>query len=138
MMIAVTREIFSPQFTLGSLRVNGHMFCYTCEDAVRETDEPVENWKIKGRTAIPRGTYQVVITMSNRFKKELPLLLSVPGFEGIRIHSGNVAADTEGCLLVGLTRTNEGVGNSRAAMDLLMPELEEAIANGSQITLEIS
>tara|TARA_R110000868_G_scaffold106769_3_gene292571 strand:- start:511 stop:810 length:300 start_codon:yes stop_codon:yes gene_type:complete len=91
---------------------------------------PVEDWKIKGMTAIPRGKYQVVITHSNRFKKPLPLLKNVPGFEGIRIHNGNFHTDTEGCLLIGLGRTESMVTESRAAMEQFMPKLEHALTEG--------
>lgn len=84
MLINVKRDILTPEFTLGTLSVNGHVFCFTCEDAVRDH-------KILGKTAIPYGEYQVTVTFSNRFQKDMPLLLAVPGFEGIRIHSGNVA-----------------------------------------------
>lgn len=80
----LTREVFSPEFTLGKLVINS-LVLFTCEDTVR--DGP----KIPGATAIPAGKYKVVITFSNRFQRHLPLLLDVPGFSGIRIHSGNVA-----------------------------------------------
>jgi len=96
-------------YTLGSLFLNGKFFCYTVEDQ----DRFLENGgtKIKSRTAIPRGQYKMIVTFSNRFQKELPLLISVPGFEGIRIHGGNSAEDSEGCILVGSNRTKFGVSN---------------------------
>lgn len=106
--------------TIGELFINGKFECYTLEDIER-----VE--KVKGKTAIPKGRYQVVITMSNRFKIELPLLLNVPNFEGIRIHAGNKATDTEGCLLLGQTRSIDFVGNSKKAMAVFMPKLKEAL-----------
>lgn len=105
--------------TIGELSINGIFECFTLEDKEREV-------KIKSETAIPKGTYNVVINMSNRFKKEMPLLQNVPGFEGIRIHSGNTNHDTEGCILVGKTRGEESIGGSRAAFANLMTKLKMA------------
>ena len=124
MEITLHREPSNAQSTLGRLDVDGIFECFTCEDIVR----PV---KIKGETAIPAGCYQVVVTMSNRFKRELPLLLNVPDFEGVRIHTGNTAVDTEGCILVGqeMSRCN-GVLNSRAAFSHLFSKIEEALQDG--------
>lgn len=119
-------------FTAGSLLINGRFFCYTLEDQERAS-------KIWGRTAIDRGRYQVVMTYSNRFKKVLPLLLNVPNFEGVRIHAGNTADDTEGCILVGDDNQNlydSFLANSKKAMDRLMPLLAAA-AKREKIYIEI-
>jgi len=106
------RDVKAPTFTLGKLHVNGIRMLYTVEDKVRQVNGvPVIEWKVKGETAIPTGDYRVIVSMSHRFKKMLPLLLDVPGFEGIRIHPGNTDKDTEGCILVGTHRTKEGVGD---------------------------
>lgn len=80
--------------------------------------------KIRGRTAIPEGRYPLVVTRSPRFGKWLPLLMRVPGFECVRIHSGNTAADTQGCILVGENRKKGMVLSSRAAMERLMRLLD--------------
>jgi hypothetical protein len=105
-----------PDVTIGELTIGSLHVCFTCEDAVREIPgEPVEDWKIKGETAIPVGRYRIERTFSNRFQKVLPQLLNVPGFEGIRIHPGNTSADTEGCILPGLDRLPNGVGSSQLA-----------------------
>ena len=125
--------------TTGSLFVNGEFECATLEDVVREIPGvPVERWKIKGKTAIPAGTYAVQLTMSNRFKRVLPLLVAVPGFEGVRIHPGNTSADTEGCILVGLGHADDRITDSRAAFDALFARLDAAAKRGEPITLEIS
>lgn len=105
--------------TIGQLFVDGVFECFTLEDVEREV-------KIKNITAIPKGKYKVVITPSNRFKRNLPLLLYVPNYEGVRIHSGNVSADTEGCILVGETKRTDFVGNSRKAFDKLFAKLKTA------------
>ena len=90
MELTLTRTDFTNDSTIGELSVNGKFECFTLEDKVR----PV---KIKGMTAIPAGAYEVVINFSERFQRPLPLLLNVPNFDGIRIHAGNTAKDTEGC-----------------------------------------
>lgn len=107
--------------TIGELYVDGKFECYTLEDVVRE-----DGVKILGQTAIPEGTYEVVISLSPRFQKLLPLLLNVPNFEGVRIHTGNTAADTEGCILVGRKRLVNSIGESRLAFDALFPKIQAA------------
>ena len=109
--------------TVGELRINGEFECYVLEDIEREV-------KVYGKTAIPTGTYEVVITMSNRFKKEMPLLLNVPNFSGIRIHKGNTAKDTEGCLILGQYRNLDFVGSSKKAYDAFMPKLIKGLKMG--------
>lgn len=135
MKLLLERLQFDPDVTIGRLSVDGVPECWVCEDTVREVDgQPVESWKIKTATAIPRGTYRVVLTMSARFGVVLPLLVDVPGFTGIRIHPGNDALDTDGCLLPGLVRMAKGVGKSRLAFDALMHKLRAA---GNDITIEV-
>ena len=80
---------------------------------------------MKGVSAIPEGRYPVVVTWSPKFKRWLPLLLHVPKFEGVRIHAGNTAKDTQGCILVGENREVGKVLNSQRALDRLMKLLRE-------------
>jgi hypothetical protein len=116
--------------TIGELSIDGKFECYTLEDVERKE-------KVFGKTAIPKGTYEVVMTMSNRFKKRMPLLLNVPGYEGVRIHSGNKPEDTEGCLLLGKTRGVDVIGDSRKAIADFYPKLEAALKVGKvTITIE--
>jgi len=124
------RDSFSDNCTLGTLSIGNQIF-QTLEDVVR--DGP----KIPGKTAIPAGSYKVIINWSSRFQKHMPLLLDVPGFDGIRIHSGNTAADTEGCILLGLARGEDSVLNSRKALDIFMPLLQDAISCGNNF-IEVS
>lgn len=113
--------------TIGELTIDGKFECYTLEDIEREV-------KIKAETAIPKGTYKVIINQSNRFKRLMPLLLNVSNFEGVRIHAGNTNHDTEGCILVGRTRGVDFIGQSRKAYDSLFKKMQEA----KEITLTIS
>lgn len=135
MKLTLIRTDFDPTTTIGQLLVDGKQECFTCEDTVRPAGEE----KIFGRTAIPYGTYQVKLTWSNRFKRMMPLVCDVPGFSGIRIHTGNSSADTEGCILVGRTRLSglSGVGESRIAFNDFYPKLEAAALRGEAIELEI-
>jgi hypothetical protein len=126
MQITVKRLYKTDTSTIGELLIDGMFECFTLEDAEREV-------KIKGETAIPKGTYKVIINESNRFKRLLPLLLNVPNFEGVRIHSGNSNHDTEGCILVGQTRNKNYIGQSRKAFDKLFKKMQAA----KEITLTI-
>lgn len=127
MTLRLVREPSRDGATLGVLFVDGHFQCFTLEDVVRDVPGmPVSAWKVPQQTAIPAGRYRVIVTPSVRFQRPLPLLLDVPGFSGVRIHPGNTAADTEGCLLVGLDRQRGRVLRSRVAFELLFPLIEQA------------
>lgn len=93
---------------------------FVLEDRVR-----APGVKVPKQTAIPAGTYRVAITPSLRFKRPLPLLLDVPMYSGIRIHPGNVPADTEGCLLPGLERGIDRVLRSVDAFEAIERALSE-------------
>jgi hypothetical protein len=80
----------------------------------------VATWKIAGKSAIPVGTYDVVIDRSVRFNRLMPHILNVPGFTGVRIHSGNTAADTEGCILLGAEKTTDYIGHSKLAFEIIL------------------
>ena len=106
MKIKLVRIAFKETYTIGKLYVDGKYVCDTIEDKDRGLDNSMTvneilRKKIKGQTAIPTGHYIIEITYSHKFKRMMPLLLGVKGFSGIRIHSGNTAKDSEGCLLVG-------------------------------------
>ena len=133
--IKIIRDTFSDESTIGKLYIDGEYFCETLEDKDRFLE--AGGVKIYGKTCIPRGVYKLVITMSSRFKKELPLLLNVPQFEGIRIHAGNTAADTDGCILLGRARRNNFVENSRDAVNEFIEKLREALNNGEKCEIEV-
>ena len=130
MHIRVMREPSINDTTLGSLFIDDHWQCHTLEDVIRPAGE-----KVRNKTAIPPGRYRLILSMSNRFKKIMPEVLNVPMFTGIRIHSGNTAKDTAGCLLVGQTRSVEtrSIGRSRFAYTALMLKLMAAVKAGETI-----
>lgn len=120
MELKLIREVFTEESTIGKLFVNDKFHCFTLEDKVRPE-------KIKSITAIPAGKYEITITFSNRFQEMMPLLLNVPNYEGVRIHPGNYAKDTDGCLLVGSTKAVNMIGNSRTQYQQLLRILQQTI-----------
>ena len=140
MELVLKRYNFGEKSTLGKLFVGGVFFCYVLEDKVREIEnEPVAKWKIPSQTAIPRGQYKVIIDFSSHFGTELPHILDVPGFDGVRIHWGNTDIDTEGCLLVGSSVVNEDfISNSRATFNHLFDLMEASYERGGDISIEVS
>lgn len=124
MFLRLIREPSVQGTTFGSLYLNGHWECWTLEDEIRERPYvPVSQWKVAGQTAIPAGVYPVTVTMSSRFQVPLPLIQDVQGFSGVRIHAGNSIHDTEGCVLVGLDRSDRRILRSRVALERLMAKL---------------
>lgn len=123
MELKLLRKYCKTSYTIGHLYIDGKYFCDTIEDVVRDL---VTEKKVKGRTAIPAGRYRVVLNWSPRFQCVMPLLLDVPHFDGIRIHAGNTAKDTEGCILVGRNTQPAMVTDSKATMRDLMQVLTTA------------
>ncbi len=130
MYLILKRRWLIDNATLGELYIDGEYFCYTLEDKVRDE-------KIKGITAIPYGSYKVVIDWSNRFGKRMPHILNVLNFEGVRIHAGNTDKDTEGCILVGFTKGEATIGRSKDAYEQLFTALEASFNRNEAITLDI-
>ena len=127
MKLFLQRKLSNTNNTLGELFIDGIHQCFTLEDVVREV-------KIPKVTAIPQGTYKVILNVSNRFKRVLPLLIDVPNFSGVRIHNGNREGDTDGCILVGKEIGDDGksLKNSNVALFELLAKL-----SGQTITIEI-
>lgn len=136
MNITLTRKEFTDKSTIGELFIDGKFECFVLEDKDRKLETAGGKAKVYGLTAIPRGKYSVVITYSNRFKQLMPLLMNVPYFEGIRIHKGNVAEHSHGCLLVGNTKSKDFVGGSAIAYDRIFKKLSAA-AKKEKIIIEI-
>lgn len=128
MNLTLNRKWLTPVSTGGELLLDGAWECFTLELPVRDG---------KPGSAIPAGTYVVKITPSPKFGRDMPRLYDVPGRSGILIHWGNVAgdipttavveeSDTEGCILVGQTRSEDFVGKSRLAFEELLTKIAAA------------
>lgn len=132
--ILIKRVALKPTYTIGHMYINGKYMCDTLEDTNRDSNKNgvFDNGevKIKGQTAIPYGTYEVVWAYSPKYKRFTPRLLNVPSFEGILIHSGNTSKDTEGCILVGENKKKGMVLNSRATVNKLYPIIRNACKQG--------
>ena len=114
-------------------------FCDTLEPTWRDYEHGA--YKVKGRSAIPEGRYAVVISWSPKFKQWLPILLGGPDFnrkwQGMRIHAGNTAKDTEGCILVGQNREVGKVLDSRKWLYELKQKIVEAKDRGEAVWITI-
>ena len=133
MKLILTRHARRADYTIGRLEdENGKKICDTLEPIWRNYDGG--EMKIPRKSAIPEGSYRVVVTKSRRFQKYLPLLVGVPGFEGVRIHAGNTSRDTEGCILVGQNLQIGKVLWSRITLEKLMKLIE----NEKEIFLTIN
>ena len=144
MNLLLARDVFGETYTLGVLTVDGLPFGFTVEDEDRGLDagmpiEEIRRRKVKAETAIPAGVYPVKRTWSPKYERLVPIVQNVPGFAGIRIHSGNDEADTEGCILPGLSRdaAKGTIGKSRAAVAWLDKEIAACEARGEAVTLTI-
>jgi hypothetical protein len=142
MKLTLNRRFFGATYIIGTLSIDGVRYCDTLEDKNRDLNhdgdlnDPGEG-KVAGETAIPFGTYKVVVTMSPKFKRELPRLLDVPHFDGILIHRGNTAADSAGCVLVGENREKGKVLNSTTYEVDLTKRIKAAIKNGEAVTIQV-
>ena len=130
MLITVQRRPPQGGATIGEMFLDGTKECFTLEDEPHEV-------KIPGKTCIPAGKYRVIMSRSPRFNKVLPELLAVPNYTGVRIHSGNKAEDTEGCILVGEEAYENTIGRGREALLELMAAIDMAIEGGEQVWIEV-
>lgn len=135
MQLKLQRVIRTDHSTIGELFINGIRECFTLEDKDRglKQFDPIGEIairKVYGKTAIPSGTYEVILSFSNKYQKYMPLLLNVPGFNGIRMHSGNKPEDSLGCILMGQTKGSDFIGQSRIAVASFMSKLQKALKKG--------
>ena len=143
MELRLERKYRNNNYCIDKLYINGKYFSDVLEDPDRGlTDtmslEEIKKIKIKGNTCIPYGTYNITITYSPRFKKNLPLINNVKGFDGIRIHSGNTPQDTEGCLLLGLNKVKGRVVDSKVTVNKFIDIVQEALNKGEKVTITIT
>lgn len=134
MNIVLKRIAKRDTYTIGQLYIDGQYWCDTLEDRVRDLSK---ERKVAGETAIPAGTYDVVVNISPKFKRLLPRLLSVPHFEGVLIHRGNTAADSTGCILVGENKAKGKVLNSTIWEHRITEYLLDAQNKGEDIKITV-
>lgn len=134
MVLELKRRFKGPEYTIGSLYINGKYLCDTLEDTVRDLSKEA---KIKHKTAIPEGQYIVIVNRSPRFRRDLPRLLNVPLFEGILIHAGNSNLNTSGCILVGENKIKGKLVNSKYYEEKLTSTLKEIQRKGEGITIKV-
>lgn len=133
MELRVNRFRKTEKATIGRLFIDGVAECYTLEDCLRK-----DGTKIDGETAIPSGTYNVIIDASTRFKRDMPHIMDVPNFTGVRIHSGNTDADTEGCILLGTAiKDDDYITGSKDAFNAFYTKLKMALEAGESAEIYI-
>lgn len=145
MEIGLNRRHFKDTYTIGKLYIDSQYFCDTLEDKVRELhdinhdndfNDPGEG-KIYGETAIPCGRYKVDIVWWTKHQKEVPIILGVPGFTGILIHSGSDPKHTEGCILVGENKYKGRLVNSPYYATTLTNMIRDAINEKEKVFITI-
>lgn len=146
MELILTRKYFNDYYTIGHLSLDDHRLCDTLEDTVRDLVDLNDDGdfmdsgegKIYGKTAIPAGRYRIILNYSPKLKRVLPLLLSVPGYTGIRIHKGVTASHTEGCILVGENTEKGRLSNGRYYEIMIITLIQQAKKAGEEIWITIN
>lgn len=153
MKLTLKRIARKEGYTIGRLYIddNPKPFCDTLEDRDRGLEQAmpldmIKRIKVKGETAIPTGTYELSMRhISPKYSRKkafaftggvMPRLLNVPGYEGVLIHSGNTAADSEGCILVGENKAVGKVLNSMATFKALWSVLNQRKSEPITITVQ--
>lgn len=142
MKLTLKRGFLGDTYTIGKLYIDGNYFCDTLEDRVRDYNKDGDlldagETKVYGETAIPYGTYDIVLAMSPKFGRILPRLQNVPHFDGILIHAGNSASDTLGCILVGVNDKKGWVSQSRKHEDELVTKMKIDEKVGQSLKIEV-
>lgn len=139
MHVRIERKWPKSEYTIGRVYINDTFFCNSMEDCDRGLQQwmsvaEIDASKIYGETAIPKGKYIVTMDYSPKYKRAMPHVMNVKGFSGIRIHSGNTAKDSLGCILLGKNDKVGWISNSRATCAEFERRL---IAAGGTCELEI-
>lgn len=141
MNLTLKRLNLTPNYTEGELYVNGVYFCMTLEDTNRDLNKNGQfdnnEKKVYGETCIPYGKYKVILSYSPKFKRELPEILEVPNFQGIRIHRGNKTSHTLGCVLCGEKVKNGYLSNSTPYEIKLVELFKQAKLRNEESFIEI-
>lgn len=140
MNIVIKRFLLENKFSVGNLYIDKKFYCNTIEDRDRDlrqvmSVDEILSKKVYSETAIPTGIYKVIIDYSNKYKRNMPHILNVKGFDGIRIHSGNFATDSMGCVLCGAFNGKDAVVNSRATTKVVQDLIQKAIDEKEEVTL---
>ena len=133
MKLTLKRIFLGEKYTIGKLYIDGVYFCDTLEDKYRDL---TKEKKVMHETAIPYGTYKVIVNLSPKFKRELPRLLNVPHFEGVLIHNGLYPSHTSGCILVGENKIKGALINSKPYETKLIQILKQALLT-QEVIIEI-
>lgn len=136
------RKYFKPVYTIGDLFIKSSFFCNTLEDVDRDLNKDGDlsdygEMKIYGETAIPYGRYRVIVTRSPKFNRDLPLILDVKHFTGIRMHRGKTINNTSGCVLVGENTKKGQLTNGEHYENKLTAILKAYIYAGEEVYINI-
>lgn len=142
MKLLLIRQHIRDTYTIGHLLIDGEYYCDVIEDRIRDRNadgdlDDQDEGKVYGETAIPYGTYDIELTYSPKFKRVLPMLKGVRHFTGIRIHRGNTAEDSYGCLIVGENKIPGKVINSTGYETGLIMGMHAAVKRKETIKIEI-
>lgn len=136
------RRYFKPEYTIGQFSVDVERLCDALEDKNRDLNKDGDlldhgEEKVFGETCIPFGRYRVILAMSPKFKRKLPLLLNVPHFTGILIHAGKNNKSTHGCIIPGENKAPGTVLNSKHYEDIIVSKIAEAEKAGVETYITI-
>lgn len=132
--LTLTRTSRKEGHTLGILHQEGELLCYTLEPQWRDLKHEE---KVKGKTAIPEGTYRIRLLPSRKFKRMMPYLMDVPHFTGVMIHPGNRVTDTKGCILVGERDGHDTLKHSRLTFNKVYALIAKAEQSGESVEIKI-
>lgn len=151
MTVEVTNDriLLLPTRTIGQWKVDGGFLCYVIEDVVRDRDADADGdvdkndvaaFKVYGQTAIPAGRYRITLEHSPKYGPDTLTINGVPGFDGIRIHSGNDESHTEGCPILGYQLSQDATirfGTTKPAVEDFRAMVRAAIARGEEVWLDV-